>query len=465
MGITSTLSIAAQSLKMQQLAIQTTGHNLANAATPGFSRQRVDLVSAFPSFEGGAFIGQGVDAAGIQRIIDRFAESELLTLNGNVGYLEGQHGALSSIQEAFPVSGGIDAALGAFFSALSDLANNPAGMTERVAVIGKAGALGANLAQTRQLFTSIRQNLDEDLRSVVQRVNVLTEKIATLNGQISTTEIQGVSANDFRDQRQVLLHELTKYTGATTREEPDGQVSVIASGLLLVGGSRFATLNTDALNAVGLHTVTYQTPDGLTFDATALLTQGKIGSILDMRDNEVQEIVDRLDQFAKTLVDEINAQHALGFDLLGAAGGDFFEPIAAAAGAASIVRVDPAITADPRLMAAAAASNTIPGDNRNALALANLQSSTFASLGGVTLQDHFLALVGDVGSRAEIAQSRLDFQQALLAQTQARRESSSGVNIDEEMIKLIQFQRAFEASSMLVRTADGLYDALLGMVR
>jgi flagellar hook-associated protein 1 FlgK len=465
MGITSTLSIAAQSLRTQQLAIQTTGHNLANAATPGFSRQRVDLVSAFPSFEAGVFIGQGADATGIQRVVDRFAEAELLTLNGTVGYLEAQSGALSSIQEAFPVSGGINAALSAFFGALSDLANNPAGLTERVAVIGKADALGANLAQTRQLFTSIRQNLDEDLRSVVQRVNVLTEKIGVLNGQIAATEVAGGSANDFRDQRQVLLQELTNSTGATTREESDGQVTVIASGLLLVGGSRFARLNTDTLNAVGLHAVTYETPDGLSLDATSLLTQGKIGSILNMRDVEVQEIVDRLDQFAKTLVDEINAQHALGFDLLGAAGGDFFTPIAVTAGAAAVVRIDAAITGDPRLIAGAAAANTAPGDNRNALALADLQSSTFASLGGLTLQDHFLALVGDIGSRAEIAQSRLGFQQALLAQTQARRESVSGVNIDEEMIKLIQFQRAFEASSMLVRTADGLYDALLSMVR
>jgi flagellar hook-associated protein 1 FlgK len=286
-----------------------------------------------------------------------------------------------------------------------------------------------------------------------------------LNGQISSTEIRGVSANDFRDQRQVLLQELTHLTGATTREETTGDVTVIASGLLLVSGSRSATLHTDTVNPVGLHAVTYETPDGLTLDATSLLTQGEIGSVLDMRDREVQDIVDRLDQLAKTLVDEVNAQHALGFDMQGAAGGDFFTPIAATAGAASTVRIDPAITADPRLIATAATATTAPGDNRNALALANLQSAGFAALGGLTLQDHFLGLVGEVGSRAEIAQSRLHFEEALLAQTQARRESVSGVNIDEEMIKLIQFQRAFEASSLLVRTADSLYDALLLMVR
>jgi flagellar hook-associated protein 1 FlgK len=235
--------------------------------------------------------------------------------------------------------------------------------------------------------------------------------------------------------------------------------------LLLVGGDRAASLDAETLNAVGLHSVTYTTPDGLSLDATAQLTGGKLGSILDMRDVQTQNIIDRLDQFAKTLVDEVNAQHALGFDLTGAAGGDFFTPLAASAGAAANVSVAAAVGADPRLIAAAASAATVPGDNRNALALANLESTAFPALGGLTLQDALLSLVGDVGSRAQTAQTRIDFQQALLSQTQARRESVSGVNIDEEMTKLIQFQRAFEASSLLVRTADSLYQSLMEMVR
>ena len=81
MGILATLSIAAQSLKNQQVGIQTVGHNIANAATPGFSRQRVELVTEYPSFEGGVFLGQGSNVAGVQRVVDRFVEAELLTLN------------------------------------------------------------------------------------------------------------------------------------------------------------------------------------------------------------------------------------------------------------------------------------------------------------------------------------------------------------------------------------------------
>lgn len=465
MGITATLSLAAQALKVAQLAIQTTGHNLANVGTPGFSRQRVDLVSAPPSSNGGVFIGQGVNAAGVSRVVDRFVEAELLSLNGEVGYSDTQSRALNSIQEAFPLTGGVNGALSEFFGALSDLANNPAGLTERVSVIGKARALGDTLAQTRQIMTSLQRDLDQDIGSATQRVNVLTEQIAGLNNQIAFNEVRGEAANDFRDQRQSLLQELVALTGATVRESETGQVTVTAGGLLLVGSERFATLSSDAVGSNGLHEVTYQGPDGTAFDATGLLKGGKIGSLLNTRDTQVQGIIDELDLFAKTMVDEFNSQHALGYDLTGAVGGNLFTPIAANAGAAANVTVATALAADLRLLAAAAAPVALPGDNRNALALVGLRGTAIAALGGQSFEDRFLSLVGAIGSQAQAAQSRLDFQQALLSQTQSRRESVSGVNLDEEATKLIQFQRAFEASSMLVRTADEMYQSLIDMVR
>jgi flagellar hook-associated protein 1 FlgK len=334
-----------------------------------------------------------------------------------------------------------------------------------VSVVGKANALGETLRQTRDLLTSAQRNLDDELASITGRLNILTEQIAELNGQIKFTEAGGVAANDFRDQRQTRVQELVRLTGAAVREEADGQITVVSDGLLLVSGERAGSLDSSALNAAGFHQVTYQSPSGLILDATTLFQTGKIGAVLDMRDNRMQSIIDRLDQIAVTLVNTFNAQHALGFDLNGAAGGDFFTPIAAAAGAAAVVRVNPALASDPRLIAAASAANAVPGDNRNALALVNLRSVTHPALGNLTVQDSFLALVGDIGSQVESAQAGLDFRQSLLTQTQARRESVSGVNMDEEMTKLILFQRAFEASSLLVRTADEMYGALIEMAR
>jgi len=423
------------------------------------------MVTEYPSFEGGLLLGQGANTAGIQRVVDRFLEAELLTLNRDVGTAEAEQQALAAIQEIFPTTGGIDAALSAFFGSLSDLANNPSSLTERVSLVGKANALAESLRQTRDLLTAAQRNLDDELASITTRVNLLTEQIAKLNGQIKFTEAGGVEANDFRDQRQTKVQELVRLTGATVREEADGQMTVVSNGLLFVSGERAGRLDSGTINGAGFHQVTFQSPSGLSFDATTLFQSGKIAAVLDMRDNRVQSIIDRLDQIAVALVDTFNAQHALGFDLNGAAGGDFFTPIAAVAGAAAVVQVNPAFASDPRLIAAASAAGAVPGDNRNALALVNLRSVTHASLNDLTIQDSFLALVGDIGSQVESAQAGLEFRQALLTQTQARRESASGVSIDEEMTKLILFQRAFEASSLLVRTADEMYGALIEMAR
>jgi flagellar hook-associated protein 1 FlgK len=465
MSIISTLSLAAEALKAHQYGLQTTGHNVANVATPGYSRQRIELVSAVPSFVGGMFVGNGVDAAGVQRVLDRFAESELLNANVAVGYTEARHQALSAIEQVFPTSGGIDAALSAFFGALSDLSNNPSGQPERVSVIGKANALGESFRQTRSMLLSVQTHLDQDLTAAASELNVLTEQVATLNREIALSEASGEPANDLRDQRQVLLQRLARLAGAVVREESDGQATVTAGNLLFVSGSRAASLDTSTLGASGLRVLQYQAPDGLTFDATALVTQGEIGSILTMRDVELADTLDRLDLLAKSLVDEVNARHSAGFDLDGIAGGNLFSPLGAVANAAGLVQVDGSVAANPRLIAAAQTAAGAPGDNRNALSLVSLQNVSLAALGNQSLPDYFLSLLGEIGETAQMVEGKLEFETAYLNQVQARRESASGVSMDEEMTKLILFQRAFEASSLLVRTAAEMYVSLIEMAR
>jgi flagellar hook-associated protein 1 FlgK len=465
MSILSALNIAVKAMEAQQKAIQTTGHNLANVDTPGFSRQRVELSSAAPSAEGPFSLGQGTVISGVKSLVSRFIEAELINLNSTLGSTEAQSQALAGVEQAFPVTGGIEAALDAFFAALSDLANNPAGQAERVSLIGKARALGDTLRQTRSVLTTLQSNLDKDLHAAVGRVNALLPQIATLNRQIAQSEAGGQPASDLRDQRQVFLQELSRLTGATVLEDQDGQVTALAGGLLLVGGDRAASLDDTTLSPTGFRLAYYKNPGGVSFDATSLFTKGEIGGLLTMRDTEVSNIIGRLDQLAKSLVDVVNAQHVLGFDLNGVAGGNFFNPIATVPGAAALVQVNSTVVANPNLIAAAQTAAGVPGDNGNALALVNLQTTAIVALGSTTLKNYFLSLVGDVGAKVQATEDSLNFQKSLLTQTQARRESVSGVNQDEEMTNLILFQRAFEAASLLVRTGDEMYQTILEMVR
>jgi flagellar hook-associated protein 1 len=467
MSILSTINIATRAMQTHQAAIRTTGHNLANVATPGFSRQHIQT-STLGSQEGGNLaLGQGVGIDGIQSVVDNFLEAQLLSLNGTLGFAEAESRALAGAEGAFPATeeSGITVALDGFFAALSDLANNPAGQIERTTLIGKAQALGNILRETRNTLTTVQSNLDKDLNGAVRRVNQLLSQVATLNHDIAVSEASGNRANDLRDQRQVRLQEISSLVGATAFEGQDGRVTVVTEGLSLVSGERAASLDDSTLNGSGFRLVLHKNPGGVSLDATPLLTKGQIGGLLTMRDTELPNFIGKLDQLAKSLVDTVNTQHALGFDLSGVAGGNFFTPIATVPGAAAIVKVNSTVVANPTLIAAAKTAAGVPGDNGNALALVNLQTTSIVALGNNTLKDYFLSLVGDVGAKGQTNESSLNFQKSLISQTEARREAASGVNLDEEMTNLIQFQRAFEAASLLIRTGDELFQTVLAMLR
>ncbi len=467
MTILSTLNIASEAMQAQQQALQTTGHNISNAATPGYSRQRADMTSAFPLQQGTIILGQGVKVAEIRSVVDKFLEAQLTSLKGGVGFADAQSRPLASVQELFPTDGqsGIGAALQAFFSALSDLSINPGGKTERVQLIATAQALGNAFAETRSGLVSAQTNLDKDLHGKVSELDALLPQIADLNREIAASEVSGNPANDLRDQRQLLLQQVSSLTGATIQESANGQVSVVAGNMLLIRGDRAGSLDDSNLGSSGFRQILYRTRDGTSFDATSLLNQGEIGGLLATRDAELPALIDRIDQLAKTLVDGVNSQHASGFDLNSAAGGNFFDPIASVSGAAAQVRVTSAITADPSLIAAAQDAGGVPGDNRNALALANLGNAPFASLGNSTFNDYFLSLEEDIGGKAQNSQSASDFQSSLLNQAQVQRDAASGVNMDEEMTNLIQFQRAFQAASLLVQKGNEVYQSILDMVK
>jgi flagellar hook-associated protein 1 len=466
MSILTSLSIAARAMQAQQEAIQTTSHNIANVATPGYSRQNALMSASAPALEGQLLLGNGVTVTGVRNVVDRFAEMELLGRNASLGYADARARALGALQDAFPVSGGIQSALDGFFNAWSALSNNPGGQAERVAVVNAANALSYQFSQTRSLLVDGQTNLDKDLNTAVGNLNSLLTQIADLNGQIAGAEAGGQPANDLRDQRQLLLQQVSRLTGATVLGGDAPQATVLVGGLVLVSGDRAATLDTDTVGVSGFRLVNYTSPNGgLSFDASTLFSQGEIGGILSLRDTEIPDMLGRLDQLAKTVVDQVNTQHAAGFDLNGAPGGNFFAPIGAVAGAANAMQVAAAVAADPSLIAAAQTAAGAPGDNGNALAIAGLQNGVFAALGNKSPQDYYLALVQDVGSQAQSAGDQADFQQSLLSQAQARRDSVSGVSLEEEMTKLILFQRAFEASSVLVRTGDEMYQTIIDMVR
>ncbi|MBI1822271.1 MAG: flagellar hook-associated protein FlgK [Nitrospirae bacterium] len=465
-GLFGIFDIGKLAMQANQKAISVTSNNIANVNTPGYSRQEA-IFETTPSEQTGAGpIGTGVQIGQIRQMVDKFLEGQIQSENSSLGGYQVDQNTLSRLESIFNDSQGtgLQQALGGFFSSLQDLANKPQGLTERTMVLSKAQILSQQFANAWSQMQDIRNNLNSDVAGTINTVNSLAARIAELNGRISQTEITGQQANDLRDQRGRLLNELADKIDISTFENSQGQMTVmITGGKPLVEGIRTNAIQ-GAVNPgnSGFLNIEFVPANGTPVDITSSIAGGRLKGLLDMRDNVVPGFMTQLDQLASAVITEVNLQHQAGFDLNGNAGGNFFAPTAPGASAAGTMAV--AIAA-PNLIAASSTAAGVPGDNGNALLLAQLQNKSVAALGSATFQDFYGNFAGQIGTQAQSAQWNLSAQKGMMQQLSARRESFSGVSLDEEMTNLMQYQRAFQASARLITSADEMMQTLLDMKR
>lgn len=464
-GIFGIFSIGRLALLANQSALAVTSQNIANVNTLGYSRQEAVFEATPPTQTGAGPIGAGVQIGEIRRVVDRFIENQILGEQSGLGGYQVDQSILSRLESLFNDSQGtgLQQILNEFFAAIQDLSNNPQGLTERSMVLSKARTLAQQFVTANAQLQQIRKDLNSDIGGTIGTVNSLAARIAGLNRRISQAELAGPQANDLRDERGRLLNELAGQINISTFEDDLGQVTVmIAGGKPLVEADRAYALRgvADPGNS-GFVNIEFVPGGGTPTDITASIAGGRLKSLLDLRDGIVPGTMNQLDQLASGIIAEFNAQHQLGFDLNGAAGGDFFVSTPVGASAAGTMAV--AIT-DTDLIAAASAAGA-PGDNGNALLLAQLQNKSVAALGNASFQEFYSSFVGDIGAQSQSAQWNLSAQEAIMQQLSAQRETVSGVSLDEEMTNLIRFQRAFQAAAQLITVADEMMQTILTMKR
>jgi flagellar hook-associated protein 1 FlgK len=462
--ISALFNIGRSALSANQGALAVTAQNQANVNTPGYSRQvAVFVPSPYAQFSGGS-IGTGVQISDIRRVVDRFIENQLIGEQSSLGGYEVDQSVLSRLESLLNDSQGtgLQPALNGFHAALQDLSNNPQGLTERSVLLSKARTLAQQFSTISDRMQQIRVDLNSDVAGTIATVNALAARIADSNRLIGEAEIGGAPANDLRDQRGRLLNELSSQIDISALEDNQGHVTVVIAGgkPLVLATQAYAIRGVpDPVNS-GFSNIE-SVLGGTTADITASIGGGRLKSLLDLRDSTVPGTMDQLDQLASGIITEFNAQHQRGVDLNGAAGGDFFVPTAVGARAAGTMAVAIAHT---DLIAAAAAAGA-PGDNRNALLLAQWQHTAVAALGNVTFQDFYSSLVGTVGALSQSAAWNLSAQESMITQLNQRRESVSGVSLDEEIANLIKFQRAYQAAAQLITTANEMMQTVLDMKR
>jgi flagellar hook-associated protein 1 FlgK len=457
------MSLAGKALLTHQKALNVTANNIANVNTPGYSRQRLIVESSTPFQSSIGVMGSGVEAVAIERIYDRFLGVQINAETESLGRWQAQKDVLDVVEIIFDESGdfGLSQALSDFWNAWQDLTNNPSGYNERLVLQAKSEVLVNTFHRIYSDLQDVQEGIDANIEGGIEDINRLASEIADLNQKIMEAETSGFRANDYRDQRDVALKELAQMIDINTCEDVSGRVAVsIADGKTLVEGNTFRNLVTE--DDGGHKDIRWVAGDGSLVDITDSIKGGKLKGWVNARDVIINGYMGQLDLLAQGIVDEVNDLHQGGYGLDGSTGNDFFTIIGV--NAAAGIELNPAIVADLDVIAAASTSTGIPGDNSNAITIANLQHEMTMNGGSSTFDGYFNSLVSQVGEEVQKTNAYYTHQDNMLTQLENRRESISGVSLDEEMMNLIKFQHAYDAAAKLIATADELMQTVLNMI-
>jgi flagellar hook-associated protein 1 len=569
-GINHVLDLAVRALLSEQVAIEVTSHNVANVNTPGYSRQRVHFETSSPLPSPWGPLGDGVQVRGIERAFDPFIAARLDAKTSTFSEYQAQKAWLDQVASLFNETNeaALNDRLSEFWAAWHDLADNPAGLGERQALLQKALGLCEILNFQADRLVHERISLVQQLGPLLNQINAHAAQIAELNREIQSMEASGQLANDLRDQRQLALTRLSELVGISYYTSGDGMINVtLGNGATLVQGVASFSLDY-AITPDDALTIIWKGPAGLEENITDGLYGGKLTALITVRDELIVKYQENLDHIALELIATVNGLHTqgVGLRLFGSAAGAYavsdpgvpldsadlpfgdritagsFEIHVERDGvhlASGVIAVNPGMTLNdlvnaintnpevggyltasvvdnklhldavaatdafgfarddsriltalglntffagdkaytlsvnawvlqnPELIAAGlfdADGARAPGDNRNALALADLENAA-AGPGSLTFAEAYRRLVTDIGLDTERAGQEALYQEKLVEHLTQMRDAVSGVSLDEELSNLIKFQRAYQAAARLISVADELYQTILALRR
>lgn len=441
------------SLLMQQTRLATTANNIANADTVGYHRQSVTTTSAPAVTTATSWTGTGVRIENVMRAYDEALERNLREMNRQDGYYQTYAGQVEMVEGVLAPQGQstLANAMTGFAASLSSLDASPTSTAVRATVIARGSALASEINGTRSNLVKLQQSIVGTtgrgvLADTVGQANQLATRIASLNQQIVAAEQRTFNpqqANDLRDQREALVGELSRLADMSVNEESDGSLTIDIGGTPLVAGATASSLAVQTSPA-GATVVWKDTGIAVAQDG------GAIQALVDA-DAYLRSSIATIDGFATALADTMNAQHAAGYDRLGIAGGDLFD--------ASTPGKVVFLISDPNQLAASAVAGQT-ANSGNARALHDALAAGLAVLDGDSLLERPDRIVDSVAIEAASARSLADGTQAGIAMFKTAISRASGVNLDEELMTMIEVQRAYQAAARFV----GVIDEMLATV-
>ena len=443
------LGLGGRAYSAYSAGVATIGNNVSNASTEGYSRQRVDLSAD-------TVLG-GVRADGSFRTEDLLLAMQERDNAGSFGFtsastnaLMGLDGALTMVPSALPET------ISGFFDGLNALEASPSDANRLEDVVQRARVMSESFADAATAIEGAGEGAQFRARTMAGEVNELARTIASANETLALRDDPTLA-----DQRDLAAARLAEMVGGRARIDPDGNMRFVANGgAVLVDGDRIheMSITTDPADPTDI-TVTVGTGAGAR-DVTQELGAGQLGGEIEFITGTVADTLAQLDQLAFDVASAVNAVHAGSQAADGTTGLDLFTIPVGPAGAASAITVNQVIADDPSLLATATLGQPA-GDIGGITAMLALRDAPTAAGGTRTATDEAISLLAGVGRLASDSQAAQDLHSARGEMLAARRDSLSGVSIEEEMLRLSEFQRAAEAASTYVSTVDEMLANLL----
>ncbi|MBT7617892.1 MAG: flagellar hook-associated protein FlgK, partial [Calditrichaeota bacterium] len=428
MSISRIFDTSRRALQNTRWSIDTTASNIANINTDGYTRRRTDL-------SGIAFGLNGMNGNNLMRVRQRFVENQLSNENQNLAKFKSDEMIMTQVEGILgePLESSLSNVLSEFWNSWNDLANEPESQPARSIVKDKGVLLSNTFNRVHKDLRDLQGEINSDIQNKVTQVNHIVNQIHSINEQVGVN----MSA-DLLDQRNLLVRDLATLVNIDTRESDNGEITISTGGQILVSGNYKNELVAETSSKNGMLNINLRLGES---NHNTNITSGDLGSLLEIHSNQIPDTIEKLNLLAVSLSEQVNQVHSSGFNLSEMTGMNFF---ANNISGADDFRVSEEIFRDPSLIATSSTIDAV-GDGSIAQAISDIQFESCVQ--DNTISDFYNGLISNIGNRVQEAQFMRRSQEMVVQNLENQRDSISGVSLDEEMTKLIEYEQAYQAAA------------------
>jgi flagellar hook-associated protein 1 FlgK len=456
------MTIGKKAVTAAEKQLEVTSHNISNVDTPGYSRQRLLQEASMHIKDNNHNYGTGVDMIRIERMRDMQLDVEYRRFNGDSGYWGSMSYNLTQLEKSILETSefGINAYINVFFDKWESLSDNPYSTIHRMDVVDATRNL---IYGFQDQYKHIENKIDDvktQLKQAADRINQIGEDLSKLLNHISLDTHENRPANDLLDKFDLLLDELSYYGDVKVEHRANGTTSIYLGTDELCRNDHFNKLIVeDRVHSMSGEPIFHIGWQSLGTQIAGLHT-GSINALMDLKDVVLPGYLKALDEMAVTLVQQVNAIHVQGKNIIDPAHGgcDFFNPNCT--GVRSLA-LSNEVLVDPDFIATSLTGAS--GDNQIALMITDLRLAQVFK--GMTLTENFAEYIYNIASDIRMSNQSSERSDMLTAQSDKFRESVKGVSINEETANLVRYQRTYQAASKIISIADDVLKTIIGLVR